>query len=288
MPSGKFSTWAWPTFVTTPQSGAAMYASAVISPGWDMPISITAISCHGSSLSSCKGRPNALFRFPRDFNTVYRRLRTFATASLVVVFPAEPVMPMTRLPQCLRTAAAKFCNARWVSSTTTSGCDPATARDVSSFSRDTTNATAPFSIAEPIKSCPSSRSPLIAKNISPSRIERESIEYPETATGSVTARSNSPPHQCAACHSSSLMHLLLYVAIRALQQGFSESAMQSGHHQKEPNHSLRSASFHGPCPPAERCPPHGLPPAPNESPLHDQLRGYTVSRLRQVRPWHPR
>ena len=42
-PSAKFSMCAVPTLVTTPQSGAAMRASAAISPEWFMPISTTAI-----------------------------------------------------------------------------------------------------------------------------------------------------------------------------------------------------------------------------------------------------
>ena len=56
--------------VTTPQLGLASFASAVISPACDMPISITAISCSGSSFSSCSGRPKWLLRLPCDFRTL--------------------------------------------------------------------------------------------------------------------------------------------------------------------------------------------------------------------------
>ncbi len=56
-----------------------------------MPISITATSCSGSSLSSCSGRPKWLLRLPSDLSTWKRASSTCATASLVVVLPAEPV-----------------------------------------------------------------------------------------------------------------------------------------------------------------------------------------------------
>ncbi len=74
-------------------------ASAAISPAWFIPISITATSCSASSRSSCSGRPKPLFRFPCDFSTRNFAPSTCATASLVVVFPADPVMPITRPPQ---------------------------------------------------------------------------------------------------------------------------------------------------------------------------------------------
>ena len=45
------------TLVTTPISGCAIFASAAISPPCDMPISMTAASCSGSSFSSISGSP---------------------------------------------------------------------------------------------------------------------------------------------------------------------------------------------------------------------------------------
>ena len=63
-PSAKFSMCAVPTLVMTPQSGAAMRASAAISPVWFMPISTTANSCSGSRRSSCRGSPKLLLRLP--------------------------------------------------------------------------------------------------------------------------------------------------------------------------------------------------------------------------------
>ena len=45
------------TFVTTPISGCAIFASARISPACDIPISITATSCSGSSFNNISGRP---------------------------------------------------------------------------------------------------------------------------------------------------------------------------------------------------------------------------------------
>src|SRR3954466_16060193 len=45
------------TLVTTPISGCAILARARISPAWDIPISITATSCSGSSFNSINGKP---------------------------------------------------------------------------------------------------------------------------------------------------------------------------------------------------------------------------------------
>src|SRR5258708_1257675 len=63
-----------------------------------MPISITATSCSRSSFSNCRGRPNALFKFPADFSTLNFVANTCATASFVVLFPADPLTPITPPP----------------------------------------------------------------------------------------------------------------------------------------------------------------------------------------------
>jgi hypothetical protein len=74
-----------------------------------------------SRRSNCSGRPKPLFRLPRDFSTLNFAPSAAATASLVVVFPAEPVMATTRLPQRLRTCAASACKAISGSSAISSG-----------------------------------------------------------------------------------------------------------------------------------------------------------------------
>ena len=53
----KYSRWTGATTVTTPISGCAILARAEISPACDIPISMTAMSCSGSSFRSIRGRP---------------------------------------------------------------------------------------------------------------------------------------------------------------------------------------------------------------------------------------
>ena len=109
IPSGKNSRCTAATFETTAQLGSAMRARTAISPAWFIPISMTATSCSGSSRRSWSGTPKWLLRFPADLRTLNLALRTWAIASLVVVLPAEPVTPMTRLPQARRTWRARVC-----------------------------------------------------------------------------------------------------------------------------------------------------------------------------------
>ncbi len=52
----KYSRCTGATIVTTPISGCAIFASAVISPACDMPISMTATSCSGCSFRSMSGK----------------------------------------------------------------------------------------------------------------------------------------------------------------------------------------------------------------------------------------
>ncbi len=166
-PSAKFSMCAVPTLVTTPQSGAAMRASAAISPLWFMPISTTAISCSGSRRSSCSGRPKALLRLPCDLSTWNFVARAAATASLVVVLPAEPVMATTLRPHWRRTCVARDCKARSGSSAISNGTASAASGKVATRARETTAAAAPRARAAATKSWPSRRSPRTAKNRSP-------------------------------------------------------------------------------------------------------------------------
>src|ERR1700724_3014573 len=66
-----------------------------------MPILITATSCSRSSFSNCRGNPNALFKFPADFSTLNFVANTCATASFVVVLPADPATPIPPPPPSL-------------------------------------------------------------------------------------------------------------------------------------------------------------------------------------------
>ena len=96
------SRWA---LLTMPMVGAAIAARRAISPGWFMPISITAAWCAGCKRISVSGTPISLFRLPR----VARRpsspkaaARIAAIISLTVVLPLLPVTPMTGMANCAR------------------------------------------------------------------------------------------------------------------------------------------------------------------------------------------
>ncbi len=72
-----------------------MAASAAISPGWFIAISITAVRCSGLSRSSVSGTPQWLFRFPSVRSVGAAVASAAATRSLVVVLPTLPVTPMS-------------------------------------------------------------------------------------------------------------------------------------------------------------------------------------------------
>ena len=77
-------------FVMTPWVGASVRQSSAISPGWFVPISITATSCVRLSRKSVIGTPMWLLRFPSVERTLYFSPRTFAIISFVVVLPLLP------------------------------------------------------------------------------------------------------------------------------------------------------------------------------------------------------
>ena len=96
-----------------------MAASASISPGALVPISMTAIAS-SVRVSTVIGTPMRLFRFPWVAATFTPLARSAAAvSSLVVVFPAEPVIPTTRPPHSSRWACARQPSASRVSSTAT-------------------------------------------------------------------------------------------------------------------------------------------------------------------------
>ena len=118
----KYPRCASPTLVHTRTSGSAIPTRVLISPGWFIPSSTTAICGRLRSCRSDSGRPIWLFRLPWFLNTGKHADRNSATISLVVVLPALPVIATTVAPDRRRTSRARSCSARVVSSTSmTSG-----------------------------------------------------------------------------------------------------------------------------------------------------------------------
>ncbi len=68
-------------------------------------------------LNNVRGNPISLFRFPGDFNVLYRWDNTEWVKSLVDVLPTLPVMPTTRVENRARHALAAVCSAFMVLST---------------------------------------------------------------------------------------------------------------------------------------------------------------------------
>ena len=176
-PSAKFSTCALPTLVTTPQSGAAMRASAAISPEWFMPISTTAISCCGVQAQQLQRQPEAVvqiaLRLEHDHAGAHRRGNRvlgggFAGRAGDGHNGAPPLAAHMR-GQRLQARAADL------RSPAADAASAASGREATRV-RDTTALTAPRSSAAATKSWPSNRSPRTAKNSSPGRTVRESIE----------------------------------------------------------------------------------------------------------------
>ena len=79
--------------VMTPMDGSAVRERRLISPKWDMPISMTAAVCCSSSCISVFGSPISLFRLPCVFSVQNWDSSTQAIISFVVVFPTLPVTP---------------------------------------------------------------------------------------------------------------------------------------------------------------------------------------------------
>ncbi len=91
--------------VITATCGRASAASAAISPGALVPISITAERVACRSRSSVSGTPSALLNERSLATTDPRDASAAATSSLVVVLPLLPVMPTTsgqRAPSSVR------------------------------------------------------------------------------------------------------------------------------------------------------------------------------------------
>ncbi len=195
--------WARPTLTTTPTSGDAIDARAAISPRRLIPISSTAYLCAGSSWSTTAGKPMRLFKLPAVAWHAATEPRSAAQISFVVVLPALPVMPTTRLPgpasrQTRKCSAAMAPQACSVSSTSTASI-PASA---GARPRWTTTRMAPASIAGARKSWPSCFSPASATKAPPGTTARLSVVIP-TAVRAPAERTTAPPVTRAAVAASS-------------------------------------------------------------------------------------
>ena len=166
-----------PTLVTTPQSGAAMRASAAISPAWFMPISTTAylvlrLQAQQFAAADRMRCSDCLC----DLSTLNFAPSAAAMASLVVVLPAEPVIGHHAPAPLAAHVRGQRLQGASGSSAISSGAARAASGREATRARETTAATAPRSSAAATKSCPSSRSPRTAKNSSPGATVRESME----------------------------------------------------------------------------------------------------------------
>src|SRR5918997_3109267 len=144
-----------------------------MSPGWVAPISRTKTSVRGSATSTVRGSPISLLKFPADAETFFPAYRSkVARASLVVVLPTLPVMPITSgaSPRRRVHRASRCIASRGFS----------TMRVGTSRGRVATAATAPRRYASGAKSAPSTR-PRRAKKRSPFRTALESAAAPRTS-----------------------------------------------------------------------------------------------------------
>ncbi len=139
------------TLVTTPTSGRATSANRAMWPTPRAPISSTTQRASSGALSSVSGRPSSLLNdcsLAAVGNAVARHART---KSLVVVFPTDPVMPITPPDTRPRASAPSRISAAPVSSTAIAVASTPS----ESGARAVRYAGAPAATAAPTKSCPS-------------------------------------------------------------------------------------------------------------------------------------
>ena len=187
------SVCAAPTARTTPTVGLAMLHRARMWPMPRAPISITAAAVSSGAFTSVSGTPSSLLNERRLACVGRSPPRTAARRSFVVVFPTEPVMPMTAPGSRVRACAPSRCNAAVVSSTSTWG--------TSAAGPALRTATAPAEIAPGMKSWPSRSATMGTNNCGP-LMSRESIDTPEMDTASPTRR---PPVARATSSRSNLI-----------------------------------------------------------------------------------
>ncbi|CUP30532.1 Uncharacterised protein [Segatella copri] len=77
-----------------------------MSPGWEAPISTTAISFSGERRKRVFGTPTSLLKLPWVNITLNFSPRTAETSSLVVVLPLVPVIPTTGISKWRRCSRA--------------------------------------------------------------------------------------------------------------------------------------------------------------------------------------
>ena len=93
----------------TPTSGSATVASSAIWPAPRIAISSTSTSVSSGAPRISSGRPISVLKFWREATVRRCEVSVASSKSLVVVFPVEPVTPMTFADRCLRQAVAS----RW-------------------------------------------------------------------------------------------------------------------------------------------------------------------------------
>lgn len=146
--------------------------------GWLMPASMTQKASSPSVESMETGIPICEFRFMRLRAVLPDMERMWASSSLVVVFPAVPVMPATRPGKASRQAWAMRPSAAVLFSTRSTGATGLPPKG----SRSASTAEAPAPTAASAKSCPSARSPRRATKMSPGFACRLSVQAPVSVT----------------------------------------------------------------------------------------------------------
>ena len=102
-------------------SGCAIDVNCVISPLFSIPISKMATSISSSKSKIVNGRPISLLRFPCVFCVFFSCEKILYNISLQLVFPLEPVTPITNGRNSTKYAFARSCIALSVSSTKITG-----------------------------------------------------------------------------------------------------------------------------------------------------------------------
>ena len=164
---------AFPTHSTTPSRGGAIRQSAAMWPGPRADNSATRYLVPASARSTVSGWPISLLKEFCGATVGPSVAISCAARSLVVVLPADPVMPAITSPgRRSTTALARRPSAAGTSSAMSAGVPVGRVPSVT---------TAPAAAAAAAKSCPSARSPASAANSAPGATWRESI-----TTGPVT------------------------------------------------------------------------------------------------------
>ena len=228
--------WALDTVVTAATVGRLISARAAISPGRLDPSSSATARCWGESWSRVSGSPHWLLKLDWGLRTGPRVSSTAAIISFVVVLPLEPVTAATGMVKRARWQAASRPSARVVSSTRTTG----TLEGRSSGSACTTRQEAPRAAASWTNAWPSCCQPRMAKNTSPTRRLRLSMDTPEAW------RPRSPPTSApwVPRTTSSIVNIRARVLMMSAPRG---SPGPRPDRRREAPESQRSGRSRGPC-----------------------------------------